>query len=369
MNTSINLKLKTLDRYLIRQFLWVFITALFLFAMLIFLLDLFLYLTILLNNGVSLSAILKTSLFYIPKCISFSLPVSLLFASAYTLGDLNAKNELSTILGSGVPFWRFGFYLIILGIALSVIAFFFEDFLVIPTLRNKNRKSRELLGTYSENSSRIVIKLEGGRLIYSVDFFDSFSQTLSGLTIIELDENQKLNSMVFASKAAWQEDSWSFSDPILYNWDKNFLRPSNTDTDRITAFLTERYREKPETFRRISVVASDLNARDIKILVKDLRRAGLPVSSALAEYHRRFSFSAASFVMILLSLSAFGRFKKNILLLSLFASLGTAVVYYVIEMLSMMCAQAGILNPFLGAWIPVFGCTAAGFLLLRFVKL
>ena len=94
----------TLDRYLVRQFFPVFLAALALFAMMVVLIDLFLYLTRYLSNGAALSAILKTSLFYIPKSISYALPISLLFASAYTLGDLSAKNELLTVLGSGVPF-------------------------------------------------------------------------------------------------------------------------------------------------------------------------------------------------------------------------------------------------------------------------
>ena len=356
----------TLDRYLLQQFFPVFLAALSLFSMLVLLIDLFLNLTRYLSNGATLFAVLKVSLFYIPKSISYAIPVSLLFASAFTLGDLSAKNELSTILGSGIPFWRFCLSLIVLGIAFSFFAFFFEDLAVIPTLRQKNLMSRELLGTYQENQSRIVIKLEEGRLLYSVDYYNSFTQTLNGITIIELDENKKLKAMAYASSAEWNEDSWLFSNPLFYTWDEGFFRPSNMERDKIAALLSEQYREEPETFRRSSVSASDLNARDVAMLIKDLRRAGLPTASARADYYHRFSFSAVSFVVIFLSLTVSGRFKKNVLLLSLLASLGTAVIFYVVEMISMMSAQAGILAPFWGAWSPVIVCTAAGFLLLRY---
>ena len=44
------------------------------------------------------------------------------------------------------------------------------------------------------------------------------------------------------------------------------------------------------------------------------------------------------------------------------------MIYYVIEMVSMMSAEVGLLPPFWGAWTPVFVCTAAGFLLLRAAK-
>jgi lipopolysaccharide export system permease protein len=348
----------TLDRYLVKQFFPVFISALALFMMMILLLDMFLNLSRYLANGAAFTTVLKVSLFYIPKSASYALPVSLLFASAYTLGDLSAKNELVTILGSGMPYWRFCLSLIAIGVLASFFAFFFEDRAVVPTLKVKNQMSRELLKTSSESLSNIVVKAEEGRLIYSVDYYDSNSVSLIGVTIIELDENNRLVSMVFSSKAIWEGTSWTFTNPILYRWDNGFLRPtSNVETAR--------YHEDPGTFRRSAVSPADLNARDTALLIKDLKKAGLPVTKALADYHHRFSFSAVSFIVIFLSLTVSGKFKKNILLLSLLASLGTAVIFYVIEMITMMAAREGLLPPFMGAWIPVFVCSiAAGFILV-----
>jgi len=347
----------TLDRYLVKQFLPIFLSALALFMMLVLLIDLFLNLTRYLSNGAALTTILKVSLYYMPKSASYALPVSLLFASAYTLGDLSAKNELVTILGSGMPFWRFCLSFMIIGIIASFFAFFFEDKAVIPTLRIKNQMSKELLKTAAESLSNIVIKAEEGRLIYAVDYYDHDTLSINGVTIVELDENNHLLSMVYAPRAEWRESFWVFSNPILYRWDNGFLRPT-------TVLDTEKYREAPETFRRSSVSPSDLNARDAANLIKDLRKAGLPVNSALVDYHHRFSFSTVSFVVMFLSLTVSGKFKKNIMLLSLLASLGTAVIFYVIEMITLMSARVGLLPPFLGAWIPVFVCTIAGFFLV-----
>jgi lipopolysaccharide export system permease protein len=179
---------------------------------------------------------------------------------------------------------------------------------------------------------------------------------------MEMDENRRRVSMVHASRAEWAGRAWNYFDPLLSAWDKDFWRPISGIA---AALHAEKYREEPETFMRSSVSAADLNARDAALLIKDLRQAGLPTAQALTDYHHRFSFSAVSFVVIFLSLTVAGRFKKNILLLSLLASLGTAVIFYVVEMLSMMSARFGLLPPFWGAWLPVFVCTAAGFFLLR----
>jgi lipopolysaccharide export system permease protein len=112
----------------------------------------------------------------------------------------------------------------------------------------------------------------------------------------------------------------------------------------------------------------ELPARDARLLVRDLRTAGLPFIEALTDYHHRFSFSSAPFVVMILSVSMGGRFRKNVLLMSLLSSLGAAVLYYVMEMISMMMARLGYLPPLAGAWFPVAVFVAAGILLLRNAK-
>ncbi|MDR1389285.1 MAG: LptF/LptG family permease [Treponema sp.] len=348
----------TLEKYLLKHFFPVLIVSLLMFMMLALLIDLFLNLVKYLNNGAAIGAILKTSLFFLPKSFTYALPASLLFSASYTIGYLYAGNELVMVTGSGIPFWRFCLPLIAAGILSSFFAFFFEDNVVVPTLRIKNRMSSTLLGRINEeNQSDVVIKAEGGKLIYVVDYFDPDSWNLNGLTIIELNEDKTFASMVRSPQAVWKNDRWNLSNPLRYAYQDGFLRPQ-------VIFDPDQYNETPDTFKRSAVVSSDLKAREVRLLVADLKRAGLPYVSALADYHHRFSFSAVSFVVIFLSLTMGGRFKKNILLMSLLASLGTAVIYYVIEMISMMSARVGLLPPLFGAWIPVVFCTAAGLLLL-----
>jgi lipopolysaccharide export system permease protein len=128
---------------------------------------------------------------------------------------------------------------------------------------------------------------------------------------------------------------------------------------------TDVYRELPDTFRRNAVHVEELHTRDVRFLVLDLGRAGLPVLTAKAEYYHRFSFASASFVVMMLSISMGGRFKKNILLMSLLASLSAAVVFYVMEMITMMMARLGYIHPVIGAWLPVATFIVVGTILLQ----
>jgi len=166
-------RIMVLDKYLLSQFLPMFLVAISLFVFLLLLIDLFSNLVRYLNNEVPITTILQISLFFVPKSVSYAMPLSLLFAAAYTLGDLYSKNELTTVFSSGIPFWRFSISLLVVGLLASVFSFFLDDYIVIPTLKQKNDLSRRALNQYvSESDSDIVIRAKNGRIIYAVDYFD-----------------------------------------------------------------------------------------------------------------------------------------------------------------------------------------------------
>jgi lipopolysaccharide export system permease protein len=351
-----------LDRYLVRQFLPIFFVAISMFVFLLLLIDLFSNLVRYLNNEVPMLTILKISLYFIPKSVSYAMPISLLFAAAYTLGDLYAKNELTTVFSAGIPFWRFSIPLLVIGVIASIFSFFLDDIIVIPTLKVKNDLSRRALRQHiTESNSDIVIKAKNGRLIYSVDFYDHERLILNGVNIIETNESGEFISQIRAPSAVWAETYWEFRNAVIYEYEDGILR--------VHPFLTDvLYNEPPDMFRRKAVNVEELPAKEAGLLVDDLRGAGLPYFQAQANYYHRYSFAAASFIVMILSISMGGRFRKNILLMSLFTSLSVAVVYYIMEMLSMTMAGLNYIHPFTGAWFPVFFFIILGVLLLRSAK-
>ncbi|MDR1398682.1 MAG: LptF/LptG family permease [Treponema sp.] len=352
----------TLDRYLVKQFLPMFIVAVSMFVLLLILVDLFANLWRYLNYEVSLIEILHVSLLYLPKSFSYAMPIGLLFAGAYTLGDLYGRNELTIVFASGIPFWRFSMPLMLIGLFASLFAFFFEDQIVIPTLKAKNDLSRTLLHESNrESNSDIVIKANSGRLIYSVDYFDVSAVTLNGISIIEQGDDGSFQSLIRAPRAAWSGEYWVFSNALRYQWDDDFMRVSPLPE-------TDIYRETPDTFRRSAVNVEELSAKDAVLLIEDLKTAGLPFIGALADYYHRFSFPCVSLVVMILSISMGSKFKKNILLMSLGSSLGSSVLFYVTDMITMMMARLGYILPVVGAWLPVLLFVVAGVVLLANTK-
>jgi lipopolysaccharide export system permease protein len=252
--------------------------------------------------------------------------------------------------------------LVVIGVLASVFSFFFDDNLVIPTLRVKNELSRHFLRQVTaENNSDIVIKVRNGQLIYSIDYYDYTAKILNGINIVEQDSSGNFISLIRAQRGAWTGEYWDLSNPIIYYWEDGFLRAKPLP-------FTDAYREEPGIFRRNAVKHDELPTMQERLLIKDLKAAGLPYLEAQSDYYHRFSYSAISFVVMFLSISMGGRFRKNILLMSLLASLSAAVVFYVMEMLSMMMAKMGYIPALAGAWFPVVVFIALGLLLLIWAK-
>ena len=119
--------------YLYKKFIPVFLGSLVFFCMILSITDLFINLWSYIAREVSLEIVGKIMLYFLPKTIWYSVPIAVLFAVAYTLSDLYAKNELTAIFASGISLLKFTMPLLIFSVVASFGLFFFDDFVVVPT--------------------------------------------------------------------------------------------------------------------------------------------------------------------------------------------------------------------------------------------
>ncbi|MFW5844538.1 MAG: LptF/LptG family permease, partial [Spirochaetota bacterium] len=89
------------DWMVLKSFFPVFFAALLFFVLIIQLVDLFANLVRYLSLEVPLLSIARVQFLYLPKSVSFALPVALLFAVAFTLGQLYSNNELISVFAAG----------------------------------------------------------------------------------------------------------------------------------------------------------------------------------------------------------------------------------------------------------------------------
>jgi len=358
--------MRKLDIMVLRQFLPVFLVALLLFTLIIELADLFSNVVSYLNQNVSPGAILRVQLLYLPKSLSYALPICLLFSVSFTLGTLYSNNELISVFGSGVPLARFVLPLLVIGGLFSVGSFFFQERVVIGTLQQKTDLSHELLNMrQSASNTEVTVLADNGRIVYYAQYYNDATSTLNNLIVVIRNSKGELTRRIDADWAVWNRNMWE-----LHNV-RDFTRQKEQGQDDLVQTRHDTFSDPalnlpPETFGRISSGKVDeMQLPDARTWIASLRKAGLPFRSALTSYYERYSFALTPFIVVLMSSAIGGRFKKNILLMSLLVSLVLSVIYYVTQMLAGLLSNIGLIEPVVGAWTAAAVFTAAGILLFR----
>jgi lipopolysaccharide export system permease protein len=299
--------------------------------------------------------------------VGYALPVALLFATGFTLGTLYSNNELIAVFGAGVPIWRFTAPLVVLGLLLSVGSFVFQEFVVIDTYRQKNERTRELLNvTRSFSNTNVTVRSPSGRVIYNAEYYNDRSQELSRVLVIVRGPDGAFEERIDAGLGAWNGERWVWRDGTRY------VRSTDEDpllhTEAFDRHTADIFDVSPRSFQRNARDVEEMRFDEARSWVFGLRDAGQPYRRALTNYYSRFSFAFTPFIVVFLSSALGGRFRKNILLMSLLISLVTAVVYYVTGMVTEILAGDGVIPPIVGAWAGVVLFTAVGVLLFRTSK-
>jgi len=341
---------KLLRSSLVRSFLPAFLGGVLFFVLILELAELLPNIPRYVNSEASISQVSLVALYHAPKCVSYAIPISLLFAVSYTLGSLYARNELIAIFTSGVSIRWLMTPMLGIGLILSLLSFQFEDSVVIASTRLKNKKSQEILRqSVNRSNTNFTVLGRGGAVVYSVYYYNDQDQSLQNVTVVERDPQGRFLYKLVADRARYIQGAWTFERAQLYRWteDGRFLKDEYRPS-----FRRAELNDPPEKFRKLGRGIDEMTVREAKEDLEQRKQSGYPSNADYAEYYRRFAFSLTPLIVMLISAYIGGRFKKNILIMSLVSSLIISVFYYVTQMVSMIFAKLGYLPPMVGAWIP-----------------
>jgi len=358
--------MKTFRRLLLKEFIPFLLLGILFFTLILVLADIFTNLWRYLNRDVPFSQAIIISFLYGPKALSYAMPIGAMFAAAFALGNLGARNELIAVFGSGIPLIRFVLPILVIAAFLSAGGFIIEDRIAIPLMKERNQLSKELLGIQdSKNRSRAVAIAREGHVIYYADYFNDERSTLSGLTVIRLDDENRFMKRIDAQKATWDgSGTWLLEGCRVFTDDGS----GGIVQERYERYRDDQVDEDPTTFRLDTRELVEMNDNEARQWIQTQKKAGLPYKAYQAEYYQRYTTALTPFLVVLFAGALGGRFKRNVLLMSLLASLGLSAAWYIIRMISTLISQIGLVSPLLGAVVPYIGFLALGIWLFRYAK-
>ncbi len=322
--------------------------------------DLFSHLDSYISHNVSFGQAFFVSLLYFPEAFLLALGPSFLFSVTYFLSMLTANNEMICVLNSGLSMRRVVVPCVLLAVVLSFGYFVFNENIAIEASNLKDTRSKALTSSSSslDNSNIALSDMQDGYMIYAGQFVNETS-TLYNVSYVEILEEDSSGSSfrrVDAYMAQYDESAqlWTLHDCYEYLPTSSDL--SLGDTVQVTYYDSleiPRMQLEPQLFRNLSSEISKMSLDLARAYVLRMKSLNPDEYAHLGtEYYKRIFSCLTPLIMIIIACSMNYRFKKNVLFFSLICSICVAVVYFVVQMVTIMLADQGVIAPYLGTLIP-----------------
>jgi lipopolysaccharide export system permease protein len=359
------MRLKILDRYLIKQFLQTTVFGLFAFIIIFIVIDAMENLDDFIDQSVPVLRILHYYLVFSPEIIRLMTPVAVLFAALFTVGKAANLSEMTAIKASGVSLFRFMLPFLITTIFLTLFSIYFGGY-VVP-LANKNKVKIEQV--YLKKSiyyaqSNIFFQDNRTRIV-SIAFFDSENNRANQVSIQEFSED---DLTVMKSRV---DAAFLIYEPKEKYWiaETGVFRKFN-DKNEIAEYYDKRKIEGlnflPEDLSNKQQKISEMNLTELKELINTQKRAGNDPSSTLIDYYSIFAFATTNIIVVFFALPISTNKRKGGLAAQIGINILVTFLYLVFMKVSQAFGKNGALPPILTAWFAnIIFLVAAIFNLIR----
>jgi len=140
------------------------------------------------------------------------------------------------------------------------------------------------------------------------------------------------------------------------------------DAQRLAVYHNESVNLEPALFRNLQ---ADITTMELGSALRYIRRIQVMDANQYAiqasDFYHRILGNLTPLILILISCSTVFTWRKNVLMLSILASLAIAVVFFVMQMVSMIFAKQGIYGPEWGPLAPIVAllCVSGAISLVR----
>lgn len=293
-------------------------------------------------------------IYEVPKIVGKALPVGLLLGTLFTFDKLTKDSELTVLRGIGLSFWRIVYPIIVLSIFISILCFSLYNTL-IPYSENK---INQLKHEGYETHFIYTVKADKDQLKKIIIVPRYYNDQISRPLVLNFDSSQYtdtsvLSSIMQAQYAVYTKDKWVIHNVKVYELGRDgvFKRIYNDKDEEILSG------EKANVAYKLMSYSTkrdrELNNYQITDYIKMLHNENLndEYRFMLNKYLQRYFHSAICILFAILGcLLGFSKPREQ-KLVNFVIGIGIVFAYYITLPFFDMCAEKGILSPFITASI------------------
>ena len=341
--------MKIIDRYIVAQFLKMFLGTLSVLLTLFILITFFDLIGNFIDNDVELSQLFYYFMLKLPEAAFFMAPMAVLIASILTFSIISKSRELVIMMSCGLSALRIVLPVLSAALVISVLSFLNGD-LVLPASWKESERvyQRDIMKRQYVGSSKqdmIWIKTESGA-VWNIAHLDSAAEKLYDITVVEFSKDRShFSSVITAANARLVEGQWVF--------EKGLVRKFGGDG----TFSEEPFEEKSfsyavgfDTFKRSEKRPQEMSFKEIRAYIVRIRAAGYDDTRYLVDMYVKVSFPAVCLVMAFIAVP-FGlkTDRAGGLLVGITVSIFLGFVFWFIFSMSVSLGHNGKLPPLLAS--------------------
>lgn len=352
---------RILDRYVVREFLRLFLLFSIAAPMLFVVGDLTDNIDTYMERGYTGAQIALSYLYQLPLFIMYSFPIAALIGTVFTVNNMTRHSELTAAKAGGISFWRILAPLPAIGILLTFVALGLSELVPITT-----RMRAELLGQQSSNRSirSDFVYRAGNGFVYQVRRLDLSSSSMASVVVErEGNEPERPSIHIKAADGVWdKEDGWTLSQGQM----RLFFGP---DAERQFSFKQMKivdFDETPEELLAEPREPEQMGYRELARFIEIIQRSGGEPLQLMVEQAQKIALPVATLLIILFGAPLANSTQRGGAAYGIGVSLGITVAYLMAFKVFGAMGSAGAIDPMIAAWVPnILLLVASGFLLAR----
>ena len=347
--------MKIFDRYLTKNFLFPLAYCLFLFMFLYVIADIFSNLEDILQNKVPIAILFQYYGSFIPTIFVQTLPIASLLAIVYMLSMFNKNNELTAAKACGISISGLLLPIFIISIMLGLLNFIMNE-TVVPNgmIKAERIKSEYIKSRYGDAKKASLIEdltfySKKNQLVYAQSF-SLESNSLTGIIIIERDNEHRLRRKILAGKASWKNEKWTFYNCIIYRFDTAGKSSGNplVFKEKIIDLA-----ETPQQLQGYEFQSEYMSYKELKSHINRLSGSNSKILNSMkTDLYFKTALPFVSIIIILLGIPFALSTKRGGAMSGIGTSIFIGLLYYGSIYVVLAMGKGGLLPPLVAAHLP-----------------
>lgn len=357
--------MKILERYILSEFVRLFVLAMLAFVLLFLMVDVFENMNAIMKRGVPAAKVAIFFLYKVPFILSQTAPIAVLVSTLISLGQFKRNNEITAMKAGGVRLGRVLLPLLVAGAVISIGVLVMNEYVTPSAMRAADNLKAGWSGAQGRNLSSTGMWLRTPEGILNIRQFDMKKNEVHGITLYEMERPFTVKGRINARSAAWQGDAWVADKAEQWSFPVKgravVKEASNLPINGIFP---------PESLAGAENMHKNMSFFELKRYVERLVADGYNATRYKMELYAKASFPLVNFIMALIGISfaLLRTGRTSGIAVGIAMSMVIAFGYWVVFAMSKSLGVAGVVPPLVAALFTNVLFLAVGALLFGYVR-